>query len=349
MSRRLLLPLVPLYAAAAMAKNVLYTHGLLRQKQLASPVISVGNLSTGGSGKTPFVLALRDLLAGIGWDADVLTRGYGRSSSITEKVDPAGTAEHFGDEPLLLARSGAAVYVGADRYRAGLLAEQQTHKAQSLHILDDGLQHRKLARDVEIILLLRDDLRDHMLPAGNLREPISSLRRADIIVLRAEDAGIEAAVKKILGASHTPLFWRVQRTLRFKTIRGADTPAPPRPLAFCGLARPDDFFQSLRNNGCDAISTIRFSDHHRYQVPELEALAARAYARNAGSFVTTAKDACRLTPDLLAILERTAPVIVADLVTTIQNKEKSSAELAALLLRAYDARAKGGIDAQSSR
>jgi len=341
MSRRLLLPLVPVYAIAVAAKNALYNRGLLRQKRLASPVISVGNLSTGGSGKTPFVLALRDLLAGIGWEADVLTRGYGRSGSTTEKVDPAGTAEHFGDEPLLLARSGAAVYVGADRYRAGLLAEQQPHTAQHLHILDDGLQHRKLAREVEIILLLRDDLRDRLLPAGNLREPLSSLRRAGIIVLREEDAEIEAAVKNILGPSRKPLFWRVKRTLRFKTMDGAQILTPQRPLAFCGLARPDDFFQSLRNNGCDAISTIRFSDHHRYQAPELEALTARAYARNAGSFVTTAKDACRLTPELLAILQRTAPVIVADLVTTIQNKEKSSAELAGLLLRAYDARVKG--------
>jgi len=339
--RRTLLPLVPGYAAAVAAKNALYDHGVLRQKSLAWPVISVGNLSTGGSGKTPFVLALHDLLAGLGWEVDVLTRGYGRAGFATELVDPAGSAVHFGDEPLLLARAGAAVYVGADRYRAGLLAEHGAHTAQPLHILDDGLQHRELARQVEIILLLREDLRDQLLPAGNLREPLSSLRRADIIVLREEDAEIEAAVKKLLDPAHAPLFWQVHRALRFRTMAGTLVPAPLRPLAFCALARPDDFFQSLRRNSCDPFSEVSFRDHHFYTAQDMEALAARAYARNADSFVLTAKDACKLTPDLLAVLTRVAPVVVADLVTTIENKERSAAELAALLLRAYNARVRG--------
>ncbi len=233
---------------------------VLRQKTLAWPVISVGNLSTGGSGKTPFVLALHDLLAGLGWEVDVLTRGYGRAGSATELVDPSGSAAHFGDEPLQLARAGAAVYVGADRYRAGQLAERQAHTAQPIHILDDGLQHRRLARQVEIILLLRDDLRDNLLPAGNLREPISSLRRADIIVLRDEDAGLEADARKRLGPEHTPLFWHVQRSLRFKSMEGTLVPAPTRALAFCALARPDDFFQLLRKSGCDPLNEICFRD-----------------------------------------------------------------------------------------
>jgi tetraacyldisaccharide 4'-kinase len=339
--RRTLLPFVPLYSAAAEAKNALYDRSFLKQKTLAWPVISVGNLSTGGSGKTPFVLALRDLLAGLGRESDVLTRGYKRSGVEPELVDPSGSAAHFGDEPLLLARAGAAVYVGADRYQAGLLAERQAHTAQPLHILDDGLQHRQLARQVEIILLLCDDLRDSLLPAGNLREPLSSLRRADIIVLRDEDAGIEVAVRKLLAPGHAPLFWRVHRALRFRTVEGTPTPAPPRPLAFCALARPDDFFQSLRRNGCDPISTVGFRDHHFYTAQELEGLATRAYARNADGFVITAKDACKFTPELLAVLTHTAPVVVADLATTIQNKERSAAELTALLLRAYDKRVRG--------
>jgi len=340
MNRRLLFPLVPLYIAATATKNALYDHGLLPQKHLTRPVISVGNLSTGGSGKTPFVLALHDLLAGLGWKSDVLTRGYGRNDSTTELVDPAGSAARFGDEPLMLARSGVTVYVGADRYSAGLLAEQK-QSTQSLHILDDGLQHRKLARDVEIVLLLRHDLRDHLLPAGDLREPLSSLRRADIIVIHEEDAGIEEAAKKILGPAHTPLFWQVKRSLRFRTMAGAPAPAPPRPLAFCALARPEAFWESLRSNGCDPISTISFRDHHLYTAKNMDALAARAYARNASSFVTTAKDACKLTPELLATLERLAPVTVAELVTTIENKDKAAAELIAFLLRKQNSRGRG--------
>ncbi|HXB62853.1 MAG TPA: tetraacyldisaccharide 4'-kinase [Acidobacteriaceae bacterium] len=339
--RRILFPLVPLYAAAAAAKNALYDRGAMRQKSLAWPVISVGNLSTGGSGKTPFVLALRDLLAGLGWEVDVLSRGYGRTGFATELVDPSGSAAHFGDEPLLLARAGAAVYVGADRYRAGQLAERQAHTAQPLHILDDGMQHRRLARQVEIVLLLQADLHDGLLPAGNLREPLSSLRRADIIVLREEDAGVEAVARKLLGPARTPLFWHVQRALRFKTMVGTLVPAPPRSLAFCALARPEDFFQSLRKNGCDPLSEVCFRDHHFYTAGDMAALAGQAYARNATHFVVTAKDACKLTSDLMAVLTKVAPVIVADLVTTIQNKEKSAAELTALLLRSYDERVRG--------
>jgi tetraacyldisaccharide 4'-kinase len=340
-SRRILFPFVPLYAAAAAAKNALYDHGVLRQKTLAWPVISVGNLSTGGSGKTPFVLALHDLLAGLGWEVDVLTRGYGRRSQDVALVDPSGSAAHFGDEPLQLARAGAAVYVGADRYRAGQLAERQAHTAQPIHILDDGLQHRRLARQVEIILLLRDDLRDTLLPAGNLREPISSLSRADIVVLREEDAGVEADARKRLDPQHAPLFWHVQRSLRFKSMEGMLVPVPQRALAFCALARPDDFFQLLRKSGCDPLNEICFRDHHHYAVADMEALAGHAYGCNATHFVVTAKDACKLTPDLLAILTKVAPVIVADLVTTIRDKERSAAELTALLLRSYDTRMRG--------
>jgi tetraacyldisaccharide 4'-kinase len=339
--RRLTLPLVPLYVAAVAVKNALYDRGLLPQKKLKWPVISVGNLSTGGSGKTPFVLALHDLLAGIGWETDVLTRGYGRQRSDTTLVDPSGSAAHFGDEPLMLARAGAAVYVGADRYRAGLLAERQAHTAQPLHILDDGMQHRRLARQVEIVLLLPEDLHDGLLPAGNMRESLASLRRADIIVLREENASLEAAVKDILSPAHKPIFWHIQRTLRFRTMEGLIAPPPQRPLAFCALARPENFFHLLRASGCEPISAISFRDHHLYTAQELEGLVARAYARNADGFVITAKDACKLAPDLLAVLTRMAPVVIAELVTTIHNKERSAAELTALLLRNVDARVRG--------
>ncbi len=182
---------------------------------------------------------------------------------------------------------------------------------------------------------------DGLLPAGNLREPLSSLRRADIIVLREEDTGLQDSARKLLGPAHTPLFWHVQRTLRFKTMEGTLVPAPPRSLAFCALARPEEFFQSLRKHGCDPLSEVCFRDHHFYTAGDMAALAGQAYARNAECFVVTAKDACKLTPDLMAILTKVAPVFVAALVTTIRNKEKSAAELTALLLRSYNERVRG--------
>jgi len=240
---RLLLPLVPLYAAAVAAKNAAYASRLFQPNRLAWPVISVGNLSTGGAGKTPFVLALNKLLAEGGWLSDVLTRGHGRQSSEVALVDPAGDPARFSDEPLLLARNGLRVYVARDRIHAGCLAERESAALPRIHILDDGLQHRSLARDIEIILLLAADLRDHLLPAGNLREPLSALRRADVIVLREEDAALAASLRAHL--SPPPCIWIVRRALQFRSLDEATAAAPANALAFCAIARPDDFFVSL--------------------------------------------------------------------------------------------------------
>ncbi|HEY0307215.1 MAG TPA: tetraacyldisaccharide 4'-kinase [Acidobacteriaceae bacterium] len=332
--RRLLLPLVPLYAAVVAAKNALYATSLLHPKQLTWPVVSVGNLSTGGAGKTPFVLALHHLVAAAGWHADVLTRGYGRREGGIVQADPTGTAAQFGDEPLLLARAGLGVYVGADRYRAGLLVEQQLPSANTLHILDDGMQHRKLARQIEIVLLLQADFADHLLPAGNLREPLSALRRADIIVLREEEApALEIKARKLLGPDRKPLFWRIHRALRFTTMEGTPTAAPKRPLAFCAVARPQSFHALLRLNGCEPVAHVDFPDHHLYTMRDIKALLGRAFEFGADSFVTTAKDACKLQPDMLAALTQIAPVVIAELVTTILDAPTATAQLAELLAR----------------
>jgi len=333
MSRRRLLPLVPLYAATVAAKNALYAAGFLHPKQLAWPVVSVGNISTGGSGKTPFVLALHRFVTAAGWHADVLTRGYGRRGTGIVQVDPAGTAAQFGDEPLLLARAGLGVYVGADRYRAGLLVEQQLPAEKTLHILDDGMQHRKLARQIEIVLLLQADFADHLLPAGNLREPLSALRRADIIVLREEEApALEPRVRKLLGPSRKPLIWQIHRALRFTTMAGSPTAAPSRPLAFCAIARPQSFADLLRRNGCEPVAQTDLPDHHLYTMRDIKALLGRAFEFGADSFITTAKDACKLQPEMLAALTQLAPVIIAELVTTVLDAPAATAQLSALLL-----------------
>jgi tetraacyldisaccharide 4'-kinase len=330
-SRRALLPLTPLYAAALAAKNALYATGILRPKKLAQPVISVGNLSTGGSGKTPFILALSELLAAAGWQADVLTRGYGRLNSEIARVDPEGTATQFGDEPLLLARAGLPVYVGASRYRAGLLAEAQPAAGKQVHLLDDGMQHRKLARQVEIVLLLKADFDDALLPSGNLREPLSALHRADIIVLRAEDSALESRVRTLLGPRRNPIFWRVQRSLKLRTLAGEPAAIPQRALAFCALARPAAFLSSLRDAGCIPFSLAAARDHHIYTPRDMQSLAARAISQNADALITTAKDACKLSPVLLATLTNDVPVLVADLITTIHDQPTATAQLLALL------------------
>src|SRR6202789_4036869 len=171
-------PLVPLYAAALGIKDHLRRAGVLRVRALKWPVVSVGSLSAGGAGKTPAVIALAQLLRDGGWRVGVLSRGYGREGWGMEQVEPDldYAARRFGDEPVLIAeQTGVPVWVGADRYVAGKRAEEQTEgSVRGVHLLDDGFQHRQLARNVDIVLVTSEDLEDTLLPAGNLREGLSA-------------------------------------------------------------------------------------------------------------------------------------------------------------------------------
>ena len=145
-------PVSAIFGAGVAIRNAFYDHGVFRMRRLARPVISVGNISVGGSGKTPFVIALGELLKQRGIVFDVLSRGYRRNSIEIAVVDPNGSPAQFGDEPLLIARKlQVPVIVGVDRYRAGLIAEEQF--SSKLHLLDDGFQHRRLHRDFDIVLL----------------------------------------------------------------------------------------------------------------------------------------------------------------------------------------------------
>src|SRR5207248_5588177 len=193
-------PLSSLYGLVTAARNGLYDRSILKSRKLLRPVISVGNISVGGSGKTPFVIMLGELLKQRGIAFDVLSRGYGRETRGTMLVDPSGTSRQFGDEPLLISRRlGCSVILGESRHQAGKLAEAQAlGTCPQLHILDDGFQHRSLTRDFDIVLLTEQDLKDRLLPAGRLREPLTSLRRADAIVLTEEiDPRELPAVKNI--------------------------------------------------------------------------------------------------------------------------------------------------------
>ena len=175
-------PLSALYGAIVKARNDLYDRGALKIRRLQGPVVSIGNLTVGGSGKTPFLITLGELLKERGVAFDVLSRGYGRATKGVALVDPEGSPRDFGDEPLLIARKlRVPVIVGEDRYAAGQFAEQKF--GTQLHLLDDGFQHRRLARDFDIVLIAPTDAEDLLLPTGRLREPLSSLARADAVVL----------------------------------------------------------------------------------------------------------------------------------------------------------------------
>ena len=331
----LLRPLTLPYGIAARLKNCAYDHHWLQSQKLSWPVISIGNFSVGGSGKTPMVLLLADLLSQRGWNIDVLSRGYGRTSKDIAHVDASGTPEKFGDEPLLMARHGLSVYVGARRYSAGKLAEMQADAdpvaLKRLHILDDGLQHRKLARDLDIVLLQRSDLQEQLLPAGRLREPISGLRRADICVLRAEDADLSERVLQLMGhdgqSSGPPRIWIVER----RTTLPADATSVSNALAFCAIGDAAGFFDGLRRAGLTLQTTMAFRDHHVYNRRDTARLKAAASAAGTSCFVTTEKDSVRLAANLRADLERQGRLVIAGLKLRLRDEKRCIDGLESLL------------------
>lgn len=328
--RPLLLPLVPLYGAAVAWKNRGFDHAPQRAQRLAWPVISVGSLSAGGAGKTPFLIALARLIAShLHREVDVLSRGYGRTSRDVLAVHPAGSAEQFGDEPLLIARAlQCPVFVAAERASAGRMAEQAALGAARMHLLDDGFQHRRLARDIDMVLLTAEDARDALLPAGNLREPLCSLRRASILVVRAEERDTLAPVlKRVFHDRPLPPVWTIRRSARLT----GDSAPPHRPFAFCGLARPQSFRDSLAQLGLAAVGFRAFRDHHLYRPDDIAELVRHAQQAGADGFVTSAKDAVRLSSEALAALAATGPLAVADLHVTIEDEAIRTAELARLL------------------
>ena len=246
-------------------KRRLFAWGWLKQKRLASPVISVGSISAGGAGKTPMVLMLARTLRHRGYAVRILTRGYKRTSSIAARVEPFDDAAWQGDEPVLLAqRSGVPVYVGADRYEAGVMAERQEPSEKlSVHLLDDGFQHRQLARDVDIVLLTQEDVEDTLLPAGNLRESLAAMTAADIVVLREEEAdSLRSVVAGLSKPNASPAIWVIRRSLSLG--EGGVVALPARPFAFCGIARPASFTTMLMAQGYEPMDTMIFADHHAY-------------------------------------------------------------------------------------
>jgi tetraacyldisaccharide 4'-kinase len=319
LKRPWLLPLVPLYAAGAVLRRV-----GLKPKRLEWPVISVGNLSTGGTGKTPFTTALAKLLLGKGIRVDVLSRGYGRSGTEAAEVVFGGSAQKYGDEPLLIAReTGVRVYVAAQRSQAGWLAEAVAAEQgleNGIHLLDDGFQHRQLARDVDIVLVNSGDLEDWLLPAGNLREGVGALKRATVLAVPVED---DAAVVRLRELGLSQPVWRFRREM--------DIPEVPGPVvAFCGIARPEQFFSGLEQTGVRIAARHAFRDHHRFGARDLDLL--RKLVRDAGAhgLITTAKDHVRLG-GLGLERERAAPLYTAGLRVVMEDEEGVATWLAGRL------------------
>lgn len=314
-SRGLLLPLVPIYRLALILRELRLGSGLEPIGRLRFPVISVGSLSAGGSGKTPLTIALVQALTRRGICVDVLSRGYGRQSKLPARVDREGSAEEFGDEPILIASAtGVPVYVAAERYRAGLLAEASMVDRQDavVHLMDDGFQHRQLHRDLDILMLDNRDWRDRLLPAGNLREPPAALRRADVVAIPADDSTLEKGLRD--SRWHGPI-WRLRRRMEVPAIAG---PA----VAFCGIARAEQFFDGLELAGLHLADRIVFADHHCYETRDLKAIQEAAGNAGATAAITTEKDLVRLRW-VGAGFPVTVPLKTAGLRIEIENEDQA--------------------------
>jgi tetraacyldisaccharide 4'-kinase len=295
--RTFLWPLGVFYGAGARARVWLYGKGLLRQRRLPQIVVSVGNLTVGGTGKTPMVLWLAERLAAEGKRVAILTRGYKGSGN---RNDSAGSS--MGDEAQLLAqraRGVAQVVVGADRYREALRIEQ---KNIEWFVLDDGFQHLRLARDTNLVLIdALDPFGGGLLPAGSRREPLSALARADILVI-TRTAGAPAVEEQLRLYTRAPVFYAQTQLESILPVPGALPAAAPLPapgarkfFAFCGIGNAAGFWKDLSERwGFQLAGTKAFRDHHAYSTSDLRKIEREALAAGAEALVCTEKDVYNL-------------------------------------------------------
>jgi tetraacyldisaccharide 4'-kinase len=298
------------YRLAVCARNTAYDLGILRGRRLPHQVISVGNIVAGGTGKTPFVRLLVTELQKRGMRVAVLSRGYGAVRRlhrfpllVSDGRRTLHTAMEAGDETVMLARSLGAAIVIADpsRLRAGTMAEREF--AVDCFILDDGFQHRKLRRDVDILLLDCDRpfANGRLLPAGYLREPARNISRANLLIItRCESAPARELLDKLtLANPRAAIFSARYEAGRLVDIESGVTHVPgslrgKRIAAFSAIARPDDFEKTLSGLGVILASRRAFPDHHFFDRREMEEIIAAASRCGAEAIVTTAKDAVRL-------------------------------------------------------
>jgi tetraacyldisaccharide 4'-kinase len=294
-----------LYGSVARARRDWYARRPAWRRTLERPVVSVGNVAVGGSGKTPVAALIARLLADEGQRPSILTRGYARalpSDGVTVVSDGTrlmADLARAGDEPLMVARQLPAVpvLVSGDRYLAGVLAERRF--GCTVHVLDDGFQHFQLDRAVDLVLMSPEDLEQaRTLPAGRLREPLDVVRHASAVIVSDADPEQAAAVAAAVGA---PAVFRLRRFLdRPRLVEPAGRVVSPaagtRVLAVAGVARPERFFASLAGQGWTIGGEVVFADHHRYTRADVDRIAGEMRAARAVMVLTTEKDLMRLLP-----------------------------------------------------
>ncbi len=300
---RLFFPFAAGFRAGLAVRRAAYRHGLFKTHRLNRPVVSIGNLTTGGTGKTPLVMYIAECFLDRGWTPSILTRGYGRRGrglvaippQAGRRVDP----RQVGDEPamLALALSKVPIMVGANRYRAGTMAEERF--TVDVHLLDDGFQHWPLGREADVVTVDVTQALSHaaLLPVGRFREPPSALRRADVVVLTRTELADPAGHREFI-ARINPTAQIFASTINLRGLIDVRDGSPisaeemhgGRALAFCGIGNPQAFFSDLRRWGFELVGEVPYRDHHSYGTGELHRLAARARETRADFMLTTEKD-----------------------------------------------------------
>lgn len=332
----LLVPFALPYALIQRLRATLYLSGLLEAKGLPRPVISIGNITVGGTGKTPVTAYIARLLLDQGLKVAVLSRGYGGSMEgntaiVSDGQDILLSAGQCGDEPFLLASTipGLMVVIGSNRHAAGMLAMERL--SPDIFLLDDGFQHLGLKRDLNILLLdcRRPFGNGWTLPAGLLREPASAANRADLIIYtRCQDSTCNALAvpaKPACRARHglatvVPLTGGTPLTIEM--LRGKKV------LAFAGIAEPGHFFAELSSLGITLVAAVSLPDHAPYDQACITGLAAQMQVCGAEYAVTTEKDGVKLgqLPPELA-----KNILLAPLVLTIDDPSPLLASMRNLL------------------
>jgi len=283
----LLAPLEGLFAVLAALRRLGYRLGWLASKRLPVPVVVIGNINVGGVGKTPLTVELISALSRRGVRVGVISRGYGGSHQHPVAVTPESDASLVGDEPLLLAEAGAPVFVGRDRVAAGL-ALLAAHPELDLILADDGLQHYRLARDIEIVVLdgARGLGNGHLLPNGPLREPLSRLSRVDALVVNGD------VLAQLPLPEQLPCFsMRLEAGVPYALAQPALLRQPSefiglKVVALAGIGHPERFFATVRAQGITATRELAFPDHHAYCQQDLPL--------DADAVLVTSKDAVKM-------------------------------------------------------
>lgn len=331
-SNLVLSPLAVAYAAVTRLRTAAYRKGLLKTTKLPVPVISIGNITVGGTGKTPLVAHISRILGNEGRKVCVLTRGYGRNDAakrvvVSDGLEVLAAVQESGDEPLWLAQNlkgVAAVVCDPVRAAAGHWAIE--HLDSNVLVLDDGFQHLQLARDLNILAIDATNPwgGGQLLPSGGLREAPQGASRADCAIITrvrpdSDIQELQTTLRQLMG--NRPIFTSRMRTRGVAELRsGRFNPGVgiAQPVAaFCAVGSPASFFEHLSKEGLTLAYTRAFPDHHQYQQADLTRLADEARRAGAASFITTAKDAVKLRE-----LEFDLPCYVLEIEIAIDEEDK---------------------------